>query len=203
MPRHALAIAALACLLSGPALATQEYILPTLFDVSGVGAGDRLNIRAEPDARARIVGTLAPDATGIEVVEEARGWGRVNVGEATGWVSMRYLSYRTDVWQPGAVPDGFRCLGTEPFWTVEVDRAGGQVRFSQPDGAESRALAAILDSGVFRDPSRAVLAEDLTLVATPALCSDGMSDRLFGLRATLILRDGQPRMLSGCCLIQP
>ena len=35
---------------AGPAAATQEYILPTLFDVAGVASDDVLNIRAEPTA---------------------------------------------------------------------------------------------------------------------------------------------------------
>ncbi len=195
--------AALACLLSGPALATQEYTLPTLFDVSGVSAGDVLNIRAQPNPQAPVIGALAPDATHVEVVEETGGWGRVNAGEGSGWVSMRYLAYRSDVWQPGALPEGFRCLGTEPFWNIRVDQPGGTISLNGPEGGETRDLAAILDSGIFRDPARAVLGRDLTLVTVPAICSDGMSDRLFGLRATVILHGDQPRMLSGCCLIQP
>ncbi|MFD2813860.1 SH3 domain-containing protein [Paracoccus aerius] len=72
---------ALTLALAGPALATQEYILPTLFDVTGVASDDVLNIRAEPNAKAAIIGTLAPDAFRIEVVEERQGWARVNTGE--------------------------------------------------------------------------------------------------------------------------
>lgn len=196
-------VLALSLALAGPALATQEYILPTLFDVSGVASYDVLNIRAEPTTKSPIIGTLAPDATGIEVVEERRGWARVNAGEGTGWVSMRYLSYRTDVWQPGALPAGFRCLGTEPFWDTKVE--GGDLVLRTPDDQDGdrRPVQAVLDSGVFRDPARVVVAQDMTLFAQPQICSDGMSDRLFGLSAMLVIHGDQPRMLSGCCLIQP
>lgn len=189
-------------MLAGPAFATQEYILPTLFDVAEVAADDVLNIRAQPNAGAEIIGTLASDATKIEVVEETRGWGRVNSGEASGWVSMAYLAYRVDVWKPGELPDGFRCYGTEPFWGLE--RAGDQLLLSRPDSKDdARSIKAVLGTGVFRDPMRAVVAEGMTVTSTRAICSDGMSDRLFGLEAHAILQGDEPMMFSGCCSIQP
>jgi uncharacterized membrane protein len=188
-------------LAAGPAAATQEYMLPTLFDVQGVAAHDVLNIRQEPDASAPIIGTLAPDATRIEVVNETSGWGRINHGEVSGWVSMRYLGYRTDVWEPGQVPPGFTCLGTEPFWSLSAQ--AGEVRLSGPDMPEiARPVQSVLDSGIFRDPLRVILAKDLTAVATPQICSDGMSDRLYGLRASVILHGQGSRLLTGCCWIQ-
>lgn len=194
---------ALTLALAGPAAATQEYILPTLFDVAGVAAGDVLNIRAEPNAQATIIGTLAPDARRIEVVEERRGWGRVNTAEASGWVSMRYLAYRTDVWQPGALPAGFRCLGTEPFWDAKPEAGDLVLRSPEDQAGDRRPVQTVLDTGIFRDPARVVVARDVTLFAQPQICSDGMSDRLFGLSATIVLHGDQPRLLSGCCTIQP
>lgn len=185
-----------------PALATQEYILPTLFDVSGVDTGDVLNIRAEPSASAGIIGSFDPDVTHIEVVEETRGWGRVNTGEQSGWVNMRYLTYRTDVWDSGVLPAGFSCFGTEPFWSVAPKN--GALVMSTPEAADApRQVDAVLDSGIFRDPARAVTAGDLTLIATPQSCSDGMSDRLFGLRAMLVQHGDTPRLWTGCCSVQP
>ncbi|MFN4129968.1 MAG: COG3650 family protein [Paracoccaceae bacterium] len=188
--------------LAAPASATQEYFLPTLFDVSGVAADDVLNIRAQPNAGATIIGTLAPDATRIEVVEEGRGWGRVSVGEVSGWVSMRYLNYRTDVWEDGKLPASFRCYGTEPFWSMHAE--GSDLVYSTPDlGEERRPVSAILSTGIFRDPTRAVVAEGITLTATPQQCSDGMSDRVLGMRAMAVLTGENPQMLTGCCWIQP
>ena len=189
--------------LAGPALATQEYILPSLFDVSGVAANDVLNIRAEPDAGAAIIGALAPDARAIEVVEERRGWARVNAAEGSGWVSARYLSYRTDVWQEGELPAAFRCLGTEPFWDAKVEGGDLVLRSPEDRAGDRRAVQAVLDTGVFRDPARVLVARDMTLFSHPQICSDGMSDRLFGLSATLVIHGDSPRMLSGCCTIQP
>ena len=57
---------------AGPAAATQEYILPTLFDVTGVRPDDVLNVRAMPDASSSILSELPHDAKGVEVVDRHR-----------------------------------------------------------------------------------------------------------------------------------
>ena len=208
--KHLLTIFA-AILLAGalaarPAMATQEYILPTLFDVTDVAADDVLNIRAGPGTRFEVIGTLAPDATHIEVVAHDRSgqWGQVNTRERAGWVALRHLAYRVDVWEPGSLPAGFACFGTEPFWSMRPDR------FATPEAPDTALeTLAVLDSGVFRDPRRAVVATDgdrrLTLSATPQYCSDGMSDRAFGLGAMLVIdgADAPPTLLTGCCSIAP
>ena len=199
---HLASVLLLLCLAAAPARATQEYVLPTLFDVTGVAGDDVLNVRERPDAAAAVVGTLAPDATRVEVVEEMGGWGRVNADETSGWVNLRYLAYRTDVWQPGALPDQTRCFGTEPFWSLDLAADGA--RLSRPDVEErSLPLRAVLGNGVFRDPMRAIVAQGLTVTLIPQLCSDGMSDRLFGLRAEVVLDGDSPTLLSGCCSIRP
>ena len=78
-----------------PAIATQDG-WPALHDVTGVSAGDALNIRERPDASSPIIGGLASDAEGVEVIRpnERLTWGLVNVGERTGWVSLLYLERR-------------------------------------------------------------------------------------------------------------
>ncbi|MDO5529853.1 MAG: SH3 domain-containing protein [Paracoccus sp. (in: a-proteobacteria)] len=197
---------ALSLALASPALATQEYILPTLFDVSGVAADDVLNIRAEPNASSEIIGTLAPDATQIEVFETRGNWGLVNSSERSGWVSMRYLDYRTDVWEAGALPENLTCLGNEPFWSIAAE--GSDLVFKHPEGEERYPGLRVLDDGIPRSPRRALVAGEganrMSAVITPQICSDTMSDMAYGLSATLIVegahaRDGA-QMLHGCCL---
>lgn len=191
-------ILALLALIATPAWATQEYILPTLFDVAGVAADDVLNIRETPSASAAIVGRLAPNARNVEVVAERDGWMQVNTDERSGWVNGRYLTYRVDVWEENALPAGLTCAGTEPFWSVAV--AGGNVTLDRPEGGRTMALHRILSTGWHRNPRRAVVADGLTAVIAPAACSDGMSDRAYGLEATVILGTGpQAQMLNGCC----
>jgi len=200
IPMRLAVLALLSALLASPAWATPEYILPTLFDVAGVAANDVLNIRERPDAKAPIIGKLAPNARGIEVVAERSGWMQVNTAERPGWVNGRYLNYRVDVWEEGRLPAGLACLGTEPFWSLAA--AKGNVTLSRPEGGQTTALRKVLSTGWFRDPRRAVVADGLTAVITPAACSDGMSDRAYGLEATVILGHGaQAQMLNGCCSI--
>ena len=195
--RLALALALLIALAS-PASATPEYVLPTLFDVTGVDADDVLNIRERPDGDAPIIGTLRPDATGIEVVGEHGAWMQVNTAERSGWVHGRYLNYRVDVWRAGKLPAGFSCLGTEPFWSLTP--AGDQVILATPEGDSHMPLLKVLDSGWSREPRRGLVGEGFIAVVTPNQCGDGMSDRAYGMEATVILGGGKAaQMLRGCC----
>jgi uncharacterized membrane protein len=197
----------LACALlgAGAATATQEYILPTLFDVTGVPAGDVLNVRAGPGVQHEIVGRIDHNARGVEVVAHGPdgAWGQIILGEGTGWVAMRFLAYRTDVWEPGALPAGLQCLGTEPFWSLAPQN--GVLVLERPEAPAVEApVTAVLDTGVFRDPRRAVLAEAegarLTATLETRQCSDGMSDRVFGLSAMVVHEDqGGATLLTGCC----
>ena len=197
----------LAC--AAPAKATQEYILPTLFDVTGVEAGEVLNIRAAPSTDAEIIGTLDHDARNIEVVAHDRygRWGQVNTRERSGWVSLRYLAYQTGVWEDGRLPPGLRCFGTEPFWSLQPK--GRELLFSTPETRDRElSLQRVLGSGIFRDPRRALIARgpdsSLTAMMTPMTCSDGMSDHSYGLEINVIIEGGHvPELLTGCCSIQP
>ena len=198
------ALAFVFLLLAAPAVA--DGPLPALYDVVGVGGGDRLNVREGPDAQTAVVGSLAPDAKGVEVVavDAAGAWGRVNTRERAGWVAMRYLAPQPETRaMPGELPPGFSCFGTEPFWTLRPD--GGRAVFSTPDrGDEALALSSSLVTGIVGDQRRALIAEGdgrrITATIEPGLCSDNMSDRLYGLTAMVVLEgEDVPELLTGCC----
>lgn len=194
---------------AGPAAATQVYILPTLFDVTGVAANDVLNIREAPSSTAAIIGTLSPRARDIEVVGyDATGrWARINTGERSGWVALRFLAYQSDVWTPGTLPPSLHCLGNEPFWSFSP--RGDVVVYSAPEvPGDAMRIEQVLTSGIFRDPRRSVSARSatrrMTAVIVPMACSDGMSEHSYGLDVTVILEArGEPQMLTGCCSIAP
>ena len=191
-------------------LGASAQSLPDLYDVTGVAANDMLNVRAFPDAKASVLGELPPDARGLEVLalDPSGKWAQVNMGEQAGWVSTRFIKARPTVWVPGRLPETLSCSGTEPFWSLR-QKDGGLV-LSQPDaGDRALTLRTTLDRGFEGDRMRALIAGDgagrLTAVIQPDACSDGMSDRSFGLSGTLIL-DGSgtsSRMLTGCCSITP
>lgn len=170
--------------------------------MDGVASDDVLNVRAGPSASADIIGSLAYDATDVEVVDvdEDRQWGLVNIGEQSGWVSLRFIE-RQPRWA-GSFPEITTCFGTEPFWTLTFDSTGGTL---------DRLGYDLLS---FPSPQR-VASENrvdrFTFVSQPVLgtlleeqCSDGMSDRTYGLSIEVLTGSTRElQQLSGCCSIQP
>lgn len=181
-------------------LKAEEF--PALYAVTGVAAGDVLNIRARPDAGAPIIGSLAPDATGVEVIATSGTWAVVNSAEGSGYAALRFLRR-----EPGpewnALQTPLACFGTEPFWSLEIDPQRGEARFMTPD---DQAPAAEKISGRWpAQPwaqSAAIGLSDGIAVLAGAECSDGMSDRSYGI-AVDIFRTGPAGggRLSGCCLL--
>ncbi|MDQ2065106.1 SH3 domain-containing protein [Xinfangfangia sp. CPCC 101601] len=189
----------------GFAAAAQEY--PALFDVSGVAASDVLNIRAEPSAQATILGSLAPDAKGVEAIglSEDGKWARVSAGEASGWVALRFLTPVPAA--PHGLPHPIACYGTEPFWALKLGPQTAEWSSPEtPPQALSVTHQAVAPQGYFLTASDAVT--DATkqayyqIMITKEHCSDGMSDRDFGF-ATRIFHSSQAgnAVLRGCCTL--
>ena len=131
-------LAALLVLL--PTLAFAQMLpLPALHDVQGVAADDVLNIRSAPDAGAGVIGALAPDATGVEIVERSDDlkWGLVNSGEGAGWVALRFLQRQAGQ-DHGQFPPVAACSGTEPFWSMTRDAGADHWVYESPDGPGER-----------------------------------------------------------------
>lgn len=200
-----LLLAALTC--AGPVTAQDRW--PALFDVSGVDKGDVLNIRAEPDADAAIIGALSPDARDIEVIRVSQGghWGLVNTAERSGWAALSYLARK-----PGQIAQSLvaprRCVGTEPFWNLTISEQA-QVTWTEPDRED---IWGVIPAR-YKSPNRRGT-EGLTLtlrndirgyaVIREGECSDGMSDRAYGLEIDLhLVEHGRVRLLSGCCSVAP
>lgn len=179
--------------------------LPALFGVTGVALDDTLNVRKAPDASAMILGTLAPDASNIEVVELSRAgeWGLINLGETAGWVSMRYLRALPIATTVLGLPAGLRCFGTEPFWDITFFD-DMNLTLNTPEAETGHAITANAPSS-----SHVNLAETgfrfgwrlnrdvVTARILPGQCSDGMSDRRYGLHYVDDLG-----LRTGCCSLQ-
>ncbi|MGA0613448.1 COG3650 family protein [Paracoccus sp. KR1-242] len=182
--------------------------LPNLYDVTVVETWDTLNVRETPDGQAKVIATLPATATGVELIaRDASGkWGRVNVGEQSGWVALRFLAPQKGVWQPESLPQSLVCSGTEPFWSLKTTKSG--MIFSEPDKKDRElGLRKVMDRGIENEPTRGLIAGDdagrVTAFVRPDQCSDGMSDRGYALAVSVII-DGQDmpsRMLNGCCSI--
>lgn len=181
------------------ALSAAAADLPTLFTVTNVKAGDALNLRPTPGTAQAPIATLPPGTRDIEVVARDSGgsWGRVNRGEMSGWVHLRYLSEQPGVWTSGALPATLVCRGTEPFWSARP--LGDKLQVTRMGEADELIdIRSVADTG---PRGRTVtLGETAVLDLRPEACSDGMSDAAFGLSVRLGLASGA---LRGCCSVQP
>lgn len=191
-----------AALLSWPVLAFADPF-PALYDVAGVAADDVLNIRMEPSGETEIIGTLAANATDVEIVRlsDDQKWGLVNTGDLAGWTAMRYLARRPGQdW--GVIPRNLYCSGTEPFWTFDVDTAG-TARFEAPDSQDGYIINVSVPGLAFPGDF-AVVAEGpagrATAIVSLASCNDGMSNREFGYTVGLLREAPASNVLyMGCC----
>lgn len=193
-------IATLVWLICTP-LAAQIYG-PALYDVVGVAGDDVLHVRALPDAGSEALGNLRHDAQGVEVTAQSDDgkWARINIGESSGWVALRYLRQRA-AWADGT-PFGLVCGGTEPFWNLHL--VSGFLEYSDMNGAAQRYREADRLRGAgtgFAD--LAIIGADggqeVAMIISPAACNDGMSDRDFGLRVQLLRPGTSLPLVSGCC----
>lgn len=199
------------CLALFGAPACAETILPALHDVTGVAANDVLNLRAEPNTKAAIVGSLPPGLAGVEVtgLSPDGKWGRVNQSEASGWAAMAFLKAQAGAPWFG-LERGLRCFGTEPFWTLFLDTDTKAAHFLTPEEEGPEMDIAAVWPG---DDWRQVAAVQITNAEGSALavirgesCSDGMSDAAFGLAVDVFAQGvtaAPSSSLRGCCTLAP
>ena len=178
-------------------LRAEEF--PALHAVTGVASDDVLNIRAEPDAGSEIIGGLAPDATGVEVVGTSGDWALVNTGDGSGYAALRFLAREEGpAWNSLQVP--LTCLGTEPFWSLRIDPVARMASFSSPENLDGSVYA--IDQQWPAEPWSRTAAVGLsvgTVVLHPLQCSDGMSDRSYGISVDVFFAAPETSRLSGCC----
>lgn len=193
----------LALLLSLLPLTGWAQSYPATHSVTGVADDDVLNIRPTPGTTGAPIGAFAPGTTGIEVIRVSDDglWGLVNAGEGIGWVAMRYLA-REGLHE--AFPAPAECFGTEPFWSIVLDR-NGVLELTTFEGEEMLMSIQARFQAEGRSDRFSLVAtssNEATLhgVIARAQCNDGMSDREYGLVGDfLILNASGYRHLSGCC----
>jgi uncharacterized membrane protein len=174
---------------AGPVEATFDA-LPTVAKVANVRPGLELNVRAGPGTQFEVLGRLDRFTRNLEVTAVVPGWARINFGERIAWVSRNFLEET-----PGAA--ALSCFGTEPFWSANWLGDSGiwttpEMRLEDPsatllEGSQSRALVMTFEG------------ETTTILVERSECSDGASDRLYGLRATAV--QGRDRLETGCCSV--
>lgn len=205
-----LLVLAIVSVLPAASQPTAPETLPALFDVAGVAENDVLNVREAPEAAAESIGELASDQRDIEVVAASQdgAWGRINLRERSGWVAMRYLK-RQERTEDG-VPDTLSCSGTEPFWSLSAGVKNPSFSLVGEEELSFKALPPLHPMNM-PEPNWILRGEDesgastLTAIIRPLSCSDGMSDRAYGLDATLVIDQGgeDARAFTGCCSLAP
>ena len=181
---------------------------PRLFNVSGVAANDRLNVRRRPDASSSIIGALQHDATSIEVIRSSEDgrWARVNLNEEAGWVNLQFLTENGPA-VAAERPEPVLCYGTEPFWAFS-DRTPEQFKFQFPEADPLFFRPAAMGPSQNHSGRYFVTGanDEMTFggILRAEICSDGMSDREFGISIDLVF-SGQAgsTFVSGCCSVAP
>lgn len=200
---------ALVALLAAPAAGQglpSGFTDPEYFAVTGVAEDDVLNVRAAPSGASEIIGSLAPGQAPVEVISRQGNWGEVIASEGNGYVSMTYL---TPIDMPriggSGIPEGLRCLGTEPFWSLDFGKGELTLDSVATETETSYALshAAPFMGRPFSDFAIGQAGGDmLTASVVREYCSDGMSNRNYPMSVRVIgAGPGDPQGYEGCCLV--
>nr|TFG55065.1 MAG: hypothetical protein E4H34_01230 [Hyphomicrobiales bacterium] len=176
---------------------TQETETPSLV-VINVASNDVLNMRAEPDANAAIVGTLPPNTGNIHVAAqsaETGDWIYIEANELEGWVNANYLAYANSY---APLPIRLHCSGTEPFWGIALSYSRADVDFAYSDedfrtGFHPPISPANRTNIWLR--TRFDLESDFLLLQADA-CSDGMSEQVY---AYSLMAKLNGNLIGGCC----
>jgi uncharacterized membrane protein len=170
---------------------------PALHSVVGVAADDLLNVREAPSTSSPVIAALRHTASGVEIIKttEDGKWGLINVAERTGWTAMQHLAKTVDAAQ------NTQCFGTEPFWNASFGALASFERAGKP--AQDYPTLVTTNSANRTDRFAAVAqgpSGQLVATTTVKECSDGMSDRLYGLSVELLVQStGGWAQYSGCC----
>lgn len=173
--------------------------------VTGVQASDTLNIRKTPSPSAEVLGKIPASeekvaCVGPHHVTGASRWMRVSYQGTQGWVNQRYLKFSG---KARALEKSLECVGTEPFWSLQIDPSG--LSTFEAMGASPKALLlkdkqqAVGRLDVWRltfhgkDPE---LPSSLFLAKSDG-CSDDMSDHRYAYELFVTL--GSQSALKGCC----
>jgi hypothetical protein len=179
------------------------------YRVTGVAAGDKLNVRKQAGSDNASVGQIAPDIDGITVsgVWQKAGddiwWELIPspTNPVAGWVNSRFLTVTAAKVDSNAEHNyPLTCRGSEPFWSL--DTAGTEATFSLAGEPKKIWTASdwIAPQGAtywrFVVPLNAEGARGYAAVSKDETCSDE-AERSFPY--SILLIDPAGDVFTGCC----
>lgn len=191
-----------------PLLAEQDFQpvlmnLPALYQVTGLTEGDHLNMRQGPGVTFDDIGDLQMGQK-VEVIRfgpDGR-WAQIGAAETSAWVYRKFLTPAHMARLPNTeLPATLTCTGTEPFWSWRV--ANGKIAFDALSEDKFPTEEIAWEEKTPEDPFSFIIASaSWRGILEKKLCSDGMSDGDYGLKAVIMgTTQAHPRLLSGCCSI--
>ena len=165
--------------------AAAEASGPDFWRVHGVASDDRLNVHDGPSARSKIVGNLAPNATGLKNLgcrndlsfnewqrlspaERARRskprWCKVQTPDLTGWVAGRFLA-------EGAAPEaGAHQTAVVRAWTIACRPQGCTI---EQTAIGSKAVTRLVITPVQANARISIIRSSLPRKGTLSIFADG------------------------------
>jgi uncharacterized membrane protein len=127
----------------------------------------------------------------------------VPLREGIGWASTRFLAIEDAEASLTEVPLPLRCVGTEPFWSLDLREDGASYLpydlADEPAAEWSPVDRALSTDGFVLAYEEAGQPRDVFVMRRE--CTDGMSDRPYGFAA--LIWDRADRVLRGCCHFLP
>lgn len=152
------AVASASVFTSGAAHARYQGSGPAC--VTGVASNDRLNVRSQPSARSRILGSLAPGACGMGIEAVEGNWTYIRGSDrgrnVRGWVNNRFLRAKDETsGQGGAGQDvqtrqvSYSCNEGIPLVVTFVEEPTRSYAIYTHDGGPSIRVAAQVSGSGF------------------------------------------------------
>ncbi len=203
----------------------QAAVQVKVYSVTGVTAGQFLNVRSGPGTNNPVVFRIPANGTGVVATGEEKKvgnsvWVKVYWAGKGGWVSKTYLTTKpipapSPGSKPPPPPSGnagsdskggvvMRCGGTEPFWGITITERDMSVDVL--DGPRYNVPVTFRQTSA-NDRTIAVIAgqngpnETQTFLQKVSACSDGMSDVNYPYAVTAVFN--KQRVYSGCCRVTP
>jgi len=173
------------------------------YDVTNVQSGDTLTLRELPDFKSKKLSQIPHNqrfiiATGNQKKIKRNTWIELKYNEVVGWVNGRYLKKT----QGASFTENLKCLGTEPYWSVDIK--DGILVFRDLGNKASEYLVQEIDGSDNHNNKwylSAISSKNSSIKIFLSLtnkCSDDMSDDKYKYQITLH-EDQDKLTLNGCC----